>query len=52
MEIEFDTRIKILQSVTSSFDLDAELAKDIGYQDIPSVDSSLFAVAKKLILAK
>ena len=43
---------KIYQSVDSSFDYDRELAKDTCYRNIPSVDNSLFTIARKLILAE
>ena len=43
---------KIYQSVDASFDYDTELAKDTCYRDIPSVDNSLFTIARKLILAE
>lgn len=55
-EIDYNTacqnsRIKIYQSVNPAFNPDVEFAKDICYRDIPSVDSSLFAIARKLLLA-
>lgn len=43
---------KIYQSVDSSFDYDREFAKDTCYRNIPSVDNSLFTIARKLILAE
>ena len=43
---------KIYQSVDASFDYDTEFAKDTCYRNIPSVDNSLFAIARKLILAE
>ena len=43
---------KIYQSVDSSFDYDTEFAKDTCYQNVPSVDNSLFTIARKLILAE
>ena len=43
---------KIYQSVDASFDYDAEFAKDTCYRNIPSVDNSLFTIARKLILAE
>ena len=41
---------KIYQSVDASFDYDTEFAKDTCYRNIPSVDNSLFTIARKLIL--
>ena len=43
---------KIYQSVDASFDYDIEFAKDTCYRNIPSVDNSLFTIARKLILAE
>ena len=43
---------KIYQSVDSSFDYDTEFAKDTCYRNIPSVENSLFTIARKLILAE
>lgn len=43
---------KIYQSVDTSFDYDREFAKDTCYRNIPSVDNSLFTIARKLILAE
>ena len=43
---------KIYQSVDASFDYDTEFAKDTCYRNVPSVDSSLFTIARKLILAE
>ena len=43
---------KIYQSVDASFDYDADFAKDTCYRNIPSVDNSLFTIARKLILAE
>ena len=48
----FEVRVKIYQSVNPSFNPNVEFAKDICYQDIPSVDSSLFAIARKILLNK
>ena len=45
-----NAREKIYQSVNSSFNYDAEYAKDSCYRDIPAVDSSLFIIARKLIV--
>ena len=41
---------KIYQSVDASFDYDREIAKDTCYRNIPSIDNSLFNIARKLIL--
>ncbi len=43
---------KIYQSVDASFDYDTEFAKDTCYRNIPSVDNSLFTIARKLILTE
>ena len=47
---EFNARVKIYQSVNPAFNPDEEFAKDTCYRDIPPVDSSLFTIARKLIL--
>lgn len=49
-EAEFNSRVKIYQSINPLFDPDVEFAKDPIYRDIPPVDNSLFAIARKLIL--
>lgn len=49
-EAEFDARVKIYQSVKPDFDPNVEYMKDPIYRDIPSVDNSLFILARKLIL--
>ena len=49
-EAEFNARNKIYQSVNPSFDPDVEYMKDPIYRDIPSVDNSLFILARKLII--
>ena len=49
-EAEFNARTKIYQSVNPSFNPDLEYMKDPMSRDIPSVDNSLFILAKKLIL--
>ena len=49
-EAEFNARTKIYQSVNPSFNPDVEYMKDPIYRDIPSVDSSLFILARKLLL--
>ena len=46
----FEARVKIYQSVNPSFNPDIEFAKDTCYRNIPSVDNSLFAIARKLLL--
>ena len=47
----FEARVRIYQSVNPSFNPDLEFAKDACYRDIPSVDSSLFAIARKLLIS-
>ncbi len=49
-EAEFNARTKIYQSVNPSFNPDLEYMKDPLSRDIPSVDNSLFILARKLIL--
>ena len=49
-EAEFEARVKIYQSVNPNFNPDVEYMKDPIYRDIPSVDNSLFILARKLIL--
>ena len=49
-EAEFNARTKIYQSVKSDFNPDMEYMKDPLSRDIPSVDNSLFILARKLIL--
>ena len=49
-EAEFNARIAIYQSVNPAFNPDVEFAKDSCYRDIPSVDSSLIIIARKLLL--
>jgi len=49
-EAEFNARIKIYQSVNPNFNPDVEYMKDTIYRDIPSVDNSLFILARKLLL--
>ena len=49
-EAEFNARNKIYQSVNPNFNPDEEYMKDPIYRDIPSVDNSLFRVARELIL--
>ena len=49
-ETEFHARNRIYQSVNPSFNPDVEYMKDPLSRDIPSVDNSLFILARKLIL--
>ena len=49
-EAEFNARVKIYQSITPLFNPDIEYTKDPIFRDIPPVDNSLFAIARKLIL--
>jgi len=49
-EAEFSARNMIYQSVNPSFNPDVEYMKDPLSRDIPSVDNSLFILARKLIL--
>lgn len=49
-EAEFNARVKIYQSVNPNFNPDVEYMKDPLSRDIPSVDNSLFILARKLIL--
>lgn len=49
-EAEFNARVKIYQSINPSFNPDVEFTKDPICRDIPPVDNSLFAIARKLIL--
>ena len=49
-EAEFNARNRIYQSVNSDFNPDIEYMKDPLSRDIPSVDNSLFILARKLIL--
>ena len=49
-EAEFNARNRIYQSVNPNFNPDVEYMKDPIYRDIPSVDNSLFILARKLIL--
>ena len=51
-EAEFNERVKIYQSVNPTFNPDVEYMKDPIYRDIPSVDNSLFILARKLILER
>jgi len=50
-EAEFDARNKIYQSVKTDFNPDVEYMKDPLLRDIPSVDNSLFILARKLLLS-
>ena len=49
-DAEFDARVKIYQSVTPNFNPDIEYMRDPLSRDIPSVDNSLFILARKLLL--
>jgi hypothetical protein len=49
-EAEFNARNMIYQSVNPSFNPDLEYMKDPMSRDIPSVDNSLFILARKLLL--
>ena len=49
-EAEFNARNKIYQSVKPDFNPDIEYMKDPLSRDIPSVDNSLFIIARKLLL--
>lgn len=49
-EAEFDARVKIYQSVKPDFNPDVEYMKDPLSRDIPSLDNSLFILARKLLL--
>ena len=49
-EAEFNARNRIYQSVKPDFNSDVEYMKDPLSRDIPSVDNSLFILARKLIL--
>ena len=49
-EAEFNARNKIYQSVNPLFNPDIEYMKDPLSRDIPSVDNSLFILARKLLL--
>ena len=46
----FEAHVKIYQSVNPSFNPDVEYMKDPIYRDIPSVDNSLFIIARKLLI--
>ena len=48
-EAEFNARVKIYQSVKPDFNPDVEYMKDPLSRDIPSVDNSLFILARKLL---
>ena len=49
-EAEFDARTRIYQSVKPDFNPNVEYMKDPLSRDIPSVNNSLFILARKLIL--
>ena len=48
-EAEFNARTRIYQSIKSDFDPNVEYMKDPLSRDIPSVDNSLFILARKLL---
>ena len=50
VEVEFNARTRIYQSVKPDFNPDVEYMKDPLSRDIPAVDNSLFILARKLIL--
>ena len=45
----FNACVKIYQSINPNFNPDVEYAMDSCYRDFPSVDSSYFIIARKLI---
>ncbi len=49
-EAEFNARTRIYQSIKPDFNPDVEYMKDPLSRDIPSVDNSMFILARKLIL--
>ena len=49
-EAEFNARTRIYQSVKPDFNPDVEYMKDPLSRDIPSVDNSLFIIARKLLI--
>ena len=49
-EAEFNAQTRIYQSVKPDFNPNVEYMKDTISRDIPSVDNSLFILARKLIL--
>jgi len=49
-EAEFNARTRIYQSANPAFNPNVEYTKDPISRDIPSVDNSLFILARKLIL--
>jgi len=51
VEAESDARVKIYQSINPNFNPAVEYMKDPIYRDIPSVDNSLFIIARKLLLS-
>jgi len=50
VEAEFNARTRIYQSVKPDFNPDIEYMKDPLSRDIPSVDNSLFILARKLLI--
>ena len=51
-EAESNARNKIYQAVNPNFNPDIEYMKDPIYRDIPSVDNSLFRIARKLLVER
>ena len=49
-QAEFNARTRIYQSVKPDFNSDIEYMKDLLSRDIPSVDNSLFILARKLLI--
>ena len=49
-EAEFNARTKLYQSVNPNFNPNVEYMKDPLSRDIPSVDNSLFILARKLLI--
>lgn len=49
-EAEFNARTRIYQSVKPDFNSDIEYMKDPLSRDVPSLDNSLFIIARKLLL--
>lgn len=50
-EAEFNARNRIYQSVKPDFNPDVEYMKDPLSRDVPSVDNSLFILARKLLIS-
>ena len=49
-EAEFNARTRIYQSVKPDFNPNVEYMKDPLSRDIPSIDNSLFILARKLLI--